>query len=168
MVTRLGRRDVLALGIGAMLNPRIGAASGVIDLDWPDLLPEGADVIPPALRAFIDHDGPALIDQQTQSSGVRSDWNGKTVRLRGFVVPLDQVGTAVTAFILVPFAGSCIHVPPPPPNQLVFVTTQEPYESKGLFAPVYVTGQFAVSSLSTHLAQVGYAMAAEKIEPYTA
>jgi hypothetical protein len=90
----------------------------------------------------------------------------KIVRLPGFVVPIDQRGTGVTAFILVPFAGACVHVPPPPANQLVFVTTETPYESKGLFEPVNVIGMFGVSSLRTHLAEIGYALSADKIEPF--
>lgn len=97
---------------------------------------------------------------------VRTDWNGRIVRLPGFIVPIDTVGTAVTAFILVPYVGACIHVPPPPANQLVFVTTEDPYESEGLYAPVNVTGMFGVAAISTHLAQIGYALSAEKIEPF--
>jgi len=55
-------------------------------------------------------------------------------------------------------------VPPPPGNQSVFVTTKEPYESAALYAPVNVTGTFGISAISTHLAQIGYALSAEKIE----
>jgi len=88
------------------------------------------------------------------------------VRLPGFIVPIDYEGSAVTAFILVPFVGACVHVPPPPANQLVFVTTPEPYEFSGLFEPVNVTGMFGTSSMSTQLAEIGYALSAEKIEPF--
>ena len=85
----------------------------------------------------------------------------------GFIVPIDYKGTGVTAFILVPYVGACVHVPPPPANQLVFVTTSEPYESKGLFEPVNVTGMFGTASTSTQLAEIGYALSADLIEPYT-
>ena len=146
--------------------PRVAFADTVIDLEWEDLLPEGQIVIPRALQSLINHDGPDLSSQQPPSTGVRTDWNGQIVRLPGFVVPIEMVGTAVTAFILVPFVGACIHVPPPPANQLVFVTTPEPYDSKGLYEPVNVTGMFGVSAMTTHLAQIGYALSAEKIEPF--
>ena len=160
------RRNALTLFAGATMMPQTAFADDVIDLEWEDLLPKGQTVIPRALQALINHDGPDLSSQQPASTGVRTDWNGQIVRLPGFIVPIDMVGTAVTAFILVPFVGACIHVPPPPANQLVFVTTPEPYESKGLYEPVNVTGMFGVSAMSTHLAQIGYALSAEKIEPF--
>lgn len=166
MVGSLTRRSALALLSGAAVAPQTAFADDVIDLEWQDLLPEGQTTLPRALQSLIEHDGPDLSNQQPVSTGVRSDWNGQIVRLPGFIVPLDTVGTAVTAFILVPFVGACIHVPPPPANQLVFVTTPEPYESEGLYAPVNVTGMFGVSAMSTHLAQIGYALSAEKIEPF--
>jgi hypothetical protein len=88
------------------------------------------------------------------------------VSLPGYVVPLDYDGTGTTAFILVPFVGACIHVPPPPANQLVMVTTERPYKIKGAFDAVVVTGMFGAAATSTALAEIGYALSAEKIEPY--
>ena len=166
MVGPLTRRKALTLMAGATMLPRAALADDVIDLEWEDLLPKGQTVIPRALQSLIQHDGPDLSSQQPASTGVRSDWNGQIVRLPGFIVPIETSGTAVTAFILAPFVGACIHVPPPPANQLVFVTTQEPYESQGLYAPVNVTGMFGISAMTTHLAQIGYALSAEKIEPF--
>ena len=166
MVGVLTRRSVLTLLAAATALPHAASADEIIDLEWEDLLPEGQTTIPRALQGLIEHDGPDLSNQQPASTGVRSDWNGKIVRLPGYIVPIDTDGTAVTAFILVPYVGACIHVPPPPANQLVFVTTPEPYESAGLYDPVNVTGMFGVSAMSTHLAQIGYALSAEKIEPF--
>jgi len=88
------------------------------------------------------------------------------IRLPGYIVPIEYSGSGVTAFILVPFVGACVHVPPPPANQLVFVTTSTPYESASLFEAVNVIGMFGVSSMSTHLADIGYALSADKIEPF--
>ncbi|MEP1793116.1 DUF3299 domain-containing protein [Parasphingorhabdus sp.] len=138
------------------------------DLSWTDLIPEGQPLIPPGLQNFIQHDGPDMSGQQPASSGMRMDWNGQTVRLPGYIVPIDFSATGVTAFILVPFVGACIHVPPPPANQLVFVTAQTPFQVKGLFDAVKVTGVFGVSPVSTHIAQISYAMAASSIVPFGA
>ena len=169
MVKRqVDRRSILTGLAATALMPRVAAAEDVIDLTWRDLLPKGDTYAPSVLDSLIDHDSPPLSSQQPASSGVRTDWNGRIVRLPGFVVPIDQRGTGVVAFILVPFVGACVHVPPPPANQLVFVTTEDPYESAGLFEPVHVTGMFGVSSVSTHLAEIGYALSAEKIERYRA
>ena len=167
MVSRsIDRRRLLA-GVGALaVVPHLARAEDFVDLEWTDLLPKGQPPIPPVMQDMIQHDQLPLYSQQPKSSGVRTDWNGQIVRLPGFVVPIDYIGTQVTAFILVPYVGACVHVPPPPANQLVFVTTSTPFDSDGLFEAVNVTGMFGVSSMSTHLADIGYALSAEKIEPF--
>lgn len=162
----LTRRNLLAALAATGVMPGLAHADTVIDLNWPDLLPLGVTIIPPELQGLIDHDGPSLASQQPPSSGVRSEWNGQIVRLPGFIVPIDYSGTGVTAFILVPYVGACVHVPPPPANQLVLVTTEDPYESDGLFEPVHVTGMFGTAAAVTELAQIGYALSAEDIRPY--
>ncbi len=163
----LTRRATLAGLSAAMLTGPRAQAETFVDLDWADLLPEGETRIPPMIQSMIDHDGPpSLASEQPASSGVRTDWNGQTVRLPGYIVPIDYSGTGVTAFILVPFVGACVHVPPPPANQLVFVTSERPYESSGLFEAVNVVGMFGTASMTTQLAQIAYALSADRIEPF--
>lgn len=167
---RFDRRQ-FATAIGALtvvpaILPSVLRAESFIDLDWTDLVPEGEIVMPPSMQGLFDHDESALASVQPPSSGVRTDWNGMVVRLPGFIVPIDYSGSGVTAFILVPFVGACVHVPPPPANQLVFVTSPTPYESSGLFEAVNVIGMFGTASTTTQLAEIGYALSADRIEPF--
>lgn len=162
----LHRRGLMAALAALPFAGNQAFAGDVIDLEWGDLLPEGETTVPKVLQGVIEHENASLASQQPVSTGVRSDWNGKTVRLPGFIVPIEYTGTGVVAFILVPYVGACVHVPPPPANQLVFVTTDKPYESDGLFEAVTVVGEFGVSSLSTQLAEIGYTLSADQIEPY--
>lgn len=162
----LTRRRLLLAIATASAMPKAALAEDFIDLEWEDLLPEDQTYVPNVLRGLIPHDEQSLASQQPQSSGVRTDWNGQIVRLPGFIVPIDYSGTGVSAFILVPFVGACVHVPPPPANQLVFVSTEQPYQSKGLYEPVNVIGMFGTSSMRTQLAEIGYALSADKIEPF--
>ncbi|MGC3939900.1 DUF3299 domain-containing protein [Roseobacter sp. EG26] len=166
VANHLDRRAVLAALSVFVVAPSSVAAQDFIDLEWTDLVPEGQPAIPPVIQGLLQHDGPSLSNQQPPSHGVRTDWNGEIVRLPGFIVPIDYSGTGVTAFILVPFVGACVHVPPPPANQLVFVTTGVPYESSGLFEPVNVIGMFGTASTSTQLADIAYALSADRIEPF--
>lgn len=162
------RRRRIVVG-SLLLAPFLGTsghAEEIIELEWSDLLPRTGGTVRDRIWGLIEHDQAPLVSQQPGTEGVRTDWNGKIVSLPGYVVPVDYSGTGVTAFILVPFVGACVHVPPPPANQLVFVTTSEPYESKGLFEPVKVTGMFGTASTSTQLAEIGYALSAEKIVPF--
>ena len=72
--------------------------------------------------------------------------DGKRVQIGGYVVPLDFDATRVKEFLLVPFVGACIHVPPPPPNQIVYVKAEGGVDVKGTFDPVWVTGTLTVTA----------------------
>lgn len=103
------------------------------------------------------------------------DLDKKTIKLPGYVLPLDFDGKLVKSFLLVPSVGACIHVPPPPPNQMIHVIPAKPFESEELYAPVWVTGEITVGMGRRSLELVdgssevdfGYSMQATKIEPYT-
>lgn len=163
---RQSRRS-FCIGAGAALvtSSALGAED-VVDLEWTDLVPATDTTSRNPLRGLIPHDEAGPAASQPISSGVKTDWNGRIVRLSGFVVPLEYDGAGVTAFLLVPYVGACVHVPPPPANQLVLVSTETPYENAGLFAPVTVTGMFGTASVTTQLANVGYALSADLIEAY--
>ena len=158
---------VMALFGLMLLVGQAAAADAPVDLDWGDLLPEQTAAAQAITRVGIVQHGelPAISGNQS-GDPVTTKYNGKRVRIPGYVVPLDFSGAGVTEFVLVPYVGACIHVPPPPPNQIVFVTTQEPQQFQGLFAPVYVTGTLATTAMQTELAAIGYTLAADTIEPY--
>jgi uncharacterized protein len=90
--------------------------------------------------------------------------NGKRVQIGGYIVPLDFDATTVKEFLLVPFVGACIHVPPPPANQIIYVKSDQGIPVGKVFDPIYVTGTMAVSFTSTGLADAGYTITAEQIE----
>ena len=93
--------------------------------------------------------------------------DGKRVKLPGFVVPLDMDGQNIGEFLLVPYYGACIHVPPPPANQTVHVVTDTDREYQGgLFDPVWVSGTLKVESSSSELAEAGYRLEATTVEAY--
>jgi len=90
---------------------------------------------------------------------------GKRVHIGGYVVPLNFEATRVTDFLLVPFVGACIHVPPPPANQIIYVKVERGFDVQGSFDPVWVTGTLKVTPTFTGLADAGYSLEAEKVEP---
>lgn len=100
--------------------------------------------------------------------------NGKLVTLSGFVLPLEFDGKKVKEFLLVPWVGACIHTPPPPPNQIALVVAQAPFESKGMFEAVTVTGTIQLKTQSKELflvdgkadINVSYSFAQAKIEKH--
>ena len=64
-----------------------------------------------------------------------------------------------------PFVGACIHVPPPPANQIIYVKAGNGFEVAGQFDPVTVTGTIKTETAFTGLADAGYSIDAETVEP---
>lgn len=143
----------------------------LIPVDWqPETLLEGFDL--DEIDALDDDDprAVALMDKLTElwaTAPVVEDLDGLTVRLPGFVVPLELDAQRMSEFLLVPYYGACIHVPPPPANQTIHVVAPEGGEYVGgLFDTVWVTGTLRVMRTSSDLAEAGYRIDMTAIEPY--
>ena len=91
--------------------------------------------------------------REAAASGVNEDILDKSVRMPGYVLPLEFKDRKVVEFLLVPTVGACIHTPPPPPNQIVHVSYPEGIEVNGLFTPVWITGTMMAQS---SVQKVGY------------
>ena len=148
------------------------------ELDWEELMPEDWDPFT-GLEALMGDDVQNLADGSAQadrlmnayqdavrSAPVVGELDGENVRLPGFVVPLDFEGTEISEFLLVPYFGACIHVPPPPSNQIVYVKTVAAYPLKELFDPVWVTGLLSTQAHLNDVGDAGYTIQATIIEPY--
>ena len=145
------------------------------ELTWSELLPPEAAAAPaPApihdLAKLADvlsaEAGPAAT-QESVVAPVVKELDGQLIKLPGYIVPLNSSEEGrVTEFLLVPYYGACIHVPPPPPNQIVHVKTELGVTMDSLFQPFWVEGPLKVEATSTDLAEAGYQMSANKIYPY--
>lgn len=101
------------------------------------------------------------------SVNVVDEMNKKPVRIPGFIVPLQyDEDQRVTEFFLVPYFGACIHVPPPPPNQIIYMNAEEGFELVNLYDPVWVSGILKTTLTENQMATSAYSMKAELIEPY--
>lgn len=65
---------------------------------------------------------------------------GQKVVMKGFMMPLDFTSKDVSEFLLMPYVPNCMHVPPPPSNNLVVVNLGEKEKIKATFYPVEVEG----------------------------
>lgn len=99
------------------------------------------------LSAVSDRD--TKIEQRGEA--INGSLDGQLVRLPGYALPLQMQEDGVTEFLLVPFVGACIHVPPPPPNQIVLAQLESAYELEGLYDPVLITGQLSAQAASAEL-----------------
>lgn len=93
--------------------------------------------------------------------------SGKRVSIPGFMVPLEDDLDVVTEFLLVPYAGACIHVPPPPPNQIVYVKMNTNTKVQVTFTdPILVTGTLKISTVQSPYGDVSYDLSGESVVPY--
>ncbi|MGF6394400.1 DUF3299 domain-containing protein [Pseudomonas plecoglossicida] len=146
------------------------------ELDWPALIPEGAPVIPPQLTPL--HDMSQLSDalsaesapaahQQAPDAPVVQALDGQQIKLPGYIVPLEVSEEGrTTEFLLVPYYGACIHVPPPPANQIVHISSEMGVRVEDLYQPYWIEGKLRVRASHSELADAGYQMDAEKIYAY--
>lgn len=89
------------------------------------------------------------------------------VRVPGFMVPLEDWAEEVTEFLLVPYVGACVHTPPPPPNQLVYVQMTEGQKVPVSFwEPVWVHGVLSIEETTNIYAEVSFKMDGTSITPY--
>lgn len=160
------RQFLLATGAGTLM-PIAARAAPFREITWDDLIPPGVP--------YSEIIGEGEVDEQNDTWNPIFDENatklntaldGVSVKLPGYIIPLDTGAEGVTSFVLVPYVGACIHVPPPPPNQLVFVTTATPWPSDNLWDAIWVYGRLSAGLQSTEIAEIGYQIAAENIEIY--
>ena len=140
-----------------------------VDSDWDLLLPPDQRLSPPEppapIHGYLGEGSPPA--KQTGSRAVNTRLDGRLVRIPGFIVPLEEDSEGrVLEFFLVPYVGACIHVPPPPPNQMVYVKAEEPFFAHGLGDAYWIVGRMHTQLRDTPLASASYVMTADSIVPY--
>ena len=146
-------------------------SNAVRTLTWDDLLPDAErnapppKYIPPVRMSILGSmDDPPVV--QSGSTAVNKKIDGLDVKIPGFIVPLDMEGNKVRTFFLVPYYGACIHVPPPPPNQMVYVELDKPVINTSLYDAQWVTGKLSTQSKANAIAIATYTIKATKLEVY--
>lgn len=154
---------LLLLGI-FLAMPTSALAIEYQTLTWPDLLPTSVQQTEQKRsEPTVNHAGQAVLQEE---GNVRADLDQQQVRIPGYVVPIDGDEKTVRSFLLVPFFGACIHVPPPPSNQIIYVALQEPVAVDELWDAVWVYGTLHTTRTSHELANSGYQMQGIRIESY--
>ena len=108
--------------VGDRLPESAAGKSAYKTISWDDLLPKDWD----PMAAFKGIDLAKLDDADPRAGDalekMRKAWDaapvnramdGQNIRLPGFVVSLDGGPGELREFLLVPYFGACIHVPPP-------------------------------------------------------
>ena len=162
--------------------------SAFTTVDWADLIPpEVLEILlnPPSYIAEIE-DGSAedqitsqmkntLADQEEDayrralaSTDVNPAMDGQKIRIPGFVVPLEfDEDQTISQFFLVPYFCACLHMPPPPPNQIILVDAPEGVQMSALYEPFWLEGEVSTVVTENDMAKSAYAMQLHKLSPYS-
>ncbi|MBI1904879.1 MAG: DUF3299 domain-containing protein [Rhodocyclales bacterium] len=109
----------------------------------------------------------AKIKQAWENAPLVPQLGGQKIRMAGFLVRLEGDDKHIREFLLVPYFGACIHIPPPPANQVVHVIPDQPVPAGQDMGAVWVSGTLSLAVAKTGLGDAGYRLAAVKVEPYT-
>lgn len=148
------------------------------DIGWEELIPPSELEILERMAAQIDHDSlPSAVIQAMDpdiqgvmnSINVRPELNKQDIRIPGYIVPLEvDEKNAIIEFFLVPYFGACIHVPPPPPNQIIFVRYEKGLDVQEIWMPFFISGTLHTELLENDMAAAAYTMVATEIKEYEA
>lgn len=157
------------------------------EIEWTQLIPEDdlqALLNPPDFMLNIQ-DGSAEDNLETlaektgndeqakrfnealKSERINPDFEGQAVRIPGFVVPLKtNEERQVISFFVVPYFGACLHLPPPPPNQMLYGEWREGLTVDELSTPLWFEGKLQIETQSNELGTAAYRINVENIEIY--
>ncbi|MFA5826713.1 MAG: DUF3299 domain-containing protein [Gallionellaceae bacterium] len=143
--------------------------------DWDALMPKGWDPTKDFqkldLSKMKDSDPRAQealqrMREAWNNAPVEPSMNGARIRIPGFIVPLEEAHHQISEFLLVPYFGGCIHVPPPPSNQIIHVFPAQPLKKLKSMDAVWISGVLEVFPSDTSMGSAGYRMKAEVVEKY--
>jgi hypothetical protein len=89
---------------------------------------------------------------------------GKEIEIKGFMLPLDYEAKDVAEFLLVPYIPSCMHVPPPPANQVIYVRMDKGSKVKASYYPVLIKGVLGIESVKNDFMESGWNMTAKNVK----
>jgi len=151
-----------------LLVPALQARAQLREIDWLELMPaEDLALLESMPEVEHEGDGPVLLPDEIMTGRVVPEMSDTKGRIPGFVVPLKTTDDMrILEFFLVPYYGACIHVPPPPPNQIILVKYKPGFTLDALYDPVWVEGTLVIERTETEFGTSSYSMMADRVSPY--
>lgn len=153
--------------------------ANVKKLNWSELIPneekallQKYQIVSPmsfeeqtlnALQAANDEN----YEQALVSTHTLSEFDNLPIQIPGFVVPLEfDDNRSITRFFLVPYLGACIHYPPPPPNQIIYVNANQGVDIEDLNQAYLIAGVIKQGLFEDPLGTSAYMLMLEDIRPF--
>ncbi|WP_077925715.1 DUF3299 domain-containing protein [Wohlfahrtiimonas larvae] len=147
-------------------------------IQWHDLISQ--DPITPE-TLFVNMNLNAISDSdpmaQEMLQDILAEWanapinellNDHAVNISGYIVPLDWAeDRSLNEFLLVPYFGACIHSPPPPANQIIYVKMDEPLKGARSMEEISISGKLVIQRNDAAAMGVsGYTILPDEIKRY--
>jgi len=146
------------------------------EIGWEELMPPGeadrlAQIYQQQMAMLysspIAEGSPADAMVQIGTFNTVKELNETKIRIPGYTVPFEYGSNAmISEFLLVPYYGACIHAPPPPPNQTIFVIAEEPIKLRDLAQAVWINGTIYTQTQESDLADAAYTIKVDSVEVY--
>jgi hypothetical protein len=160
-----------AAASGASTAPRVEFKQ----IRWDDLVPPGWDPYA-GLRdnsLGVIMDGTPRAKQRMQAmqdiwdnAPTNPEMNGQSIKLAGYIVPIEESKAGMKEFLLVPYFGACIHSPPPPANQIVHVVMTKPVKGYSAMDTAWVRGTLKTARQDSGMGVSGYRIDAVALDRY--
>jgi hypothetical protein len=137
-------------------------AADLRELDWLELMPK--DEVDALMEApAVVHEG-SFKQQQTGSFRAIKELDGLKVRIAGYIVPVEVDGDSMMSeFFIVPYFGACIHVPPPPPNQIILARLAKAIPVTEIYDAYWIEGTLNVEKAENDIAATAYTLTTTKV-----
>jgi len=167
MIQRSTHLQIFIAGLAwALLAASVLANNAPRELEWLDLMPEEEARIWMQESAMIDHTG-FDVPEPFQSFRTVGELDGTNSRIPGFVVPIETDADGnLTEFFLVPYFGACIHVPPPPANQIIYGRLREPIPMVNIWDAFWMEGTLNIEDIANETAASAYTMDVDRLILY--
>ena len=153
------------LGLAQQVATRAFETLKPTALAWGSLMPADYE---PSYQPFPweVENGEAMMRETLQNTPLVEALDGRQVKVSGYVVPLTSDEEAISEFLLVPFLGACVHVPPPPANQIVYVKPLYPLLQGESWDVVSVVGTIGAQGRTSEFGAAGYEMTDALLVPF--
>ncbi len=141
----------------------LAVSEEVRELDWLEMMPKD-EVDALMNQANVEHSG-MFKAEQTGSFKVIDELDDQRVKIAGYIVPVEVNGkNEMSEFFIVPYFGACIHVPPPPPNQIVLARLAKPIPVTEIYDAFWIQGTMNVETIHNDIASAAYTMDVESVK----
>ncbi|MDG6097774.1 DUF3299 domain-containing protein [Alteromonas sp. ZYF713] len=181
------RITLVVLTVFCLITSASGTAAQYREVEWTELMPKedlAALLDPPDFLNGIEdgsqQDSVAALNQRdiTDKKAERyrdalsstrpiAEFDQQAIRIPGYIVPLAQnEQRRVTSFFVVPYFGACLHMPPPPPNQILFVNYPRGIELHNLQQPFWFEGKLNIEISKHDLGISAYTLHVDNYQLY--